>query len=55
METVMANTLENESRTLRLLVALDDHINPKTGKKIFGCDRVLDHAVKQNQSKYPWE
>lgn len=38
----------------RLLVVLDDFINPKTGKNIFGCTNVFDHAVKQNQSKYPW-
>jgi hypothetical protein len=38
----------------RLLLALDDYINPKTGKKIFGCGKVFDHAAKQNQSKYPW-
>jgi len=38
----------------RLLLALDDYINPKTGKKIFGCDTVFDHAAKRNQSKYPW-
>ncbi len=38
----------------RLLVALDDCINPKTGRKIFGCGKVFDHAAKQNQSKYPW-
>jgi len=38
----------------RLLVALDDFINPKTGQKIFGCSHVFDHAAKTNQSKYPW-
>ena len=38
----------------RLLLALDDYINPKTGKKIFGCGKVFDHAAKLNQSKYPW-
>jgi len=38
----------------RLLVALDDFINPKTGKNIFGCANIFDHAAKQNQSKYPW-
>ena len=38
----------------RLLIALDDFINPKTGKKIFACTRVFDHAAKLNQSKYPW-
>ena len=38
----------------RLLLVLDDYINPKTGKKIFGCGKVFDHAAKQNQSRYPW-
>jgi len=38
----------------RLIVALDDYINPKTGTKIFGCAKVFDHAAKQNQSQYPW-
>ena len=38
----------------RLLLALDDYINPKTGKKIFGCANVFDHAAKLNQSKFPW-
>lgn len=38
----------------RLLLALDDCINPKTGKKIYGCGNVFDHAAKLNQSKYPW-
>ena len=38
----------------RLIVALDDYLNPKTGKKIFGCAKMFDHAAKQNQSRYPW-
>ncbi len=38
----------------RLLVALDDSINPKTGEKIFGCHTFFDHAAKQNQSRYSW-
>jgi len=38
----------------RLLVALDDFINPKTGRKIFGCSHIFDHAAKANQSRYPW-
>ena len=38
----------------RLVVALDDYLNPKTGKKIFGCAKLFDHAAKQNQSRYPW-
>ena len=38
----------------RMIIALDDYINPKTGRTIFGCAKVFDHAAKQNQSKYPW-
>jgi hypothetical protein len=38
----------------RLLVALDDFINPKTGRRIFGCAHIFDHAVEANQSTYPW-
>ena len=38
----------------RLLVALDDCINPKIGKNIFGCETIFDHAAKTNQSQYPW-
>lgn len=38
----------------RLLIALDDYLNPKTGRKIFGCAKMFDHAAKQNQSRYPW-
>lgn len=38
----------------RLLIALDDVIIPKVGKKIFACETVFDHAAKANQSDYPW-
>lgn len=38
----------------RLLVGLDDCINPKVGKKIFASDTIFDHAAKANQSDYPW-
>ena len=38
----------------RLVLALDDFINPKVGRKIFGCEAIFDHAAKSNQSKYPW-
>ena len=38
----------------RVLVALDDFINPKVGKNIFGCETIFDHAAKANQSQYPW-
>jgi hypothetical protein len=38
----------------RLLLALDDSINAKTGRKVFACQRSFDHAAKTNQSQYPW-
>ena len=38
----------------RILVALDDCINPKVGRNIFGCETIFDHAAKSNQCKYPW-
>lgn len=38
----------------RLLVALDDSINPKTGRRIFGCGFFHDHTAKINQPTYPW-
>jgi hypothetical protein len=38
----------------RLLLALDDAINPKTGRKVCGCQSTFDHAAKTNQSRYPW-
>ncbi|NNJ83774.1 MAG: hypothetical protein HKP13_02385 [Gammaproteobacteria bacterium] len=38
----------------RLVLLLDDSINPKVGRKIFGCESIFDHAAKANQSKYPW-
>jgi len=46
--------IPNPSVKGRLLLVLDDFINPKTGKKIFGCASFFDHAAKVNQSKYPW-
>lgn len=46
--------IDNPLTDNRLLLALDDYINPKTGKNIFACANVFDHAAKQNQSKYPW-
>jgi len=38
----------------RLVLALDDSINAKTGKTIFGCQRTFDHAAKPNQTRWPW-
>jgi hypothetical protein len=38
----------------RLLVVLDDSINNKTGRKIFGGGFFHDHTAKLNQPSYPW-
>ena len=38
----------------RLLVVLDDSINNKSGRMIFGCGFFHDHTAKLNQSRYPW-
>ncbi len=38
----------------RILVAVDDSINPKSGQKIFACGNFHDHATKCNQGSYPW-
>lgn len=38
----------------RILVTLDDSINPKTGRRIFTCGHFHDHAAKRNQTAYPW-
>ena len=38
----------------RLLAGLDDSINPKTGKKIFACQKTFDRAAKTNQTRWPW-
>lgn len=52
--TVLWSLIPNPTTKGRLLLALDDFINPKTGKKIFGCASFFDHAAKTNQSSYPW-
>jgi hypothetical protein len=49
-----SSMLASHETNERVLLALDDFINPKTGKKIFGCASVFDHAAKTNQSSYPW-
>jgi hypothetical protein len=38
----------------RLVLALDDSLNPKTGAHIFACQRTFDHAAKPNQTHWPW-
>jgi len=40
----MAKGLKNDPTTEtngRILVALDDYLIPKTGKKFFGCARIV--------------
>ena len=50
----MWNSIPSPLIDRRLLVVLDDFINPKTGSKIFGCGNFHDHAAKGNQKTYPW-
>ncbi len=38
----------------RILLALDDELSPKTGKKIQDCATHFDHAAKMNSAKYIW-
>ena len=38
----------------RLLVALDDSVNNKCGRSIFGCGFFHDHTAKVNQPRTPW-
>jgi DDE superfamily endonuclease len=38
----------------RLILAADDSVSPKTGKKIFGCGTHFDHSAKTNQAKFVW-
>ena len=35
--------IPNPLEKSRFIVALDDSINPKSGKKIFGCEKFFDH------------
>jgi hypothetical protein len=51
---VLWSLIPNPSTAGRVMVALDDSINTKTGKTIFGCGHFHDHAAKGNQSDYPW-
>jgi len=48
------DTIQDPLTDGRLIVALDDFINPKIGRKIFGCSHIFDHAAKSNQTRYPW-
>jgi len=50
----MWKMIHNPSTKGRIMVALDDSINPKSGKKIFGCGHFHNHATKGSQNSYPW-
>ncbi len=50
----MWNLIPNPATDGRIMLVLDDSINQKSGKKIFGCGNFHDHAAKGNQSSYPW-
>lgn len=57
MDAGLGGALAGDPRPLtdgRLLVVLDDSINPKTGTKVLACQRSFDHAAKTNQSAFPW-
>ena len=51
---ILWSLIPNPTVDNRLLVALDDSINNKTGRKIFGCGFFHDHTAKLNQPSYPW-
>jgi hypothetical protein len=51
---VMWGMIPKPATVGRIIVALDDSINTKTGKNIFGCGHFHDHAAKGNQTLYPW-
>ncbi len=50
----MWGMIQSPATEERIIVALDDSINPKSGRKIFACGHFHDHAGKGNQSAYPW-
>ncbi|WP_295455050.1 transposase [uncultured Thiodictyon sp.] len=37
----------------RLLLAVDDSVNPKARRKVFACQDTFDHAAKTNQRRFP--
>jgi hypothetical protein len=55
---ILKNTAKSGFTALSAIMChpntLDDGINPKVGKNIFGCGTIFDHAAKANQSRYPW-
>jgi hypothetical protein len=52
--TILWSLIPDPTVDGRLLVALDDSINNKSGRHIFGCGFFHDHTAKLNQPSYPW-
>ena len=52
--TILWKSIPQPLTSGRLILALDDSINIKTGRKIFACQHFFDHAAKTNQCRYPW-
>jgi len=52
--TVLWRLIPDPAVDGRVLVALDDSLNNKTGRTIFGCGFFHDHTAKLNQPAYPW-
>jgi hypothetical protein len=57
MESLVADALEDDPGPFDRRQAAAGfgrlHQSQK-GRKIFACDKLFDHAAKQNQTKYPW-
>ena len=53
----MGDTVAGDSEPVvevRLSLALNGSIVPKTGRHISACKRTFDHAAKTNQTRWPW-
>jgi len=48
--SALCNMIPEPETDGRLVLALDDFINPTVGKKVFGASHIFDHAA----TKYPW-
>ncbi len=51
---VLWRAIPNPLTDGRLMIGLDDSVNPKTGSKVFACQSTFDHAAKTNQSRFVW-
>jgi len=50
----MRGLIHNPATEGRILVAVDDSINPKSGRQIFACGHFHNHAAKEKGARYPW-